>query len=264
MKRFVILFIVFISVRANAHSFSKTPADQPFINRFTLNFSFFELGNSKSFKEKRLSTMSYGMDKYLNNRKPGGSGSFFGLELWYKNKIGIEVLFTGYSFNCDDTKFNNFIAEKYSNYYVRYVIVNNFSSYGVGYRINYKRQFKQFQLTTKFQIGNSDYRTIDNHTNFKEKGSNQFLEYTIEKKNLMKNTMAYHFILDFSRKINFEIPFEIGIKTELMATPTLFQYTITEKSYGGNPTVNQFNVKQNFAGWSVGIVLRFNLLRYTP
>jgi|GEM_PF-2209685 len=262
MKKLSILLFILFSLESTANSYSSDSTKQSFLNNFNLNFAWFEVGSVIPIKENSLNNLPYGMDKYLSNTKAGFSASTFNIELWYKNKIGLELLLISYyDFGYNKTSFDNYISNQYPNFYIKNGWNNGFSSGGLGYRINYKIKLKKFQIIPKFQIGINNYNSSDDHRSFKEKGSNHIIEYSIEKKSLKKNIIDYHFIVDFSKSVNFMIPFEIGVKTEFITSPTLYQYTITEKPYSSPPKINQLTVKQNNPAWVIGLVFRVILIK---
>ena len=261
-NKILFILILFLSFNVDANLASIAPPKKHFFKKFNLNFSWVELSMIIPFKQSNLNSLPLGMDKYLKSGKVGYNYSVPGLELWFKDKIGIEILFNSYyDFGYNKSEFDNYISNKYSNFYIRSNFYSNFSIQGMEYRINYKFKLKNIQITPKLQIGINNFSTGNFTSNFKEKGSNHIIDYTIEEKSLTKNIIDYHFIIDISKKINFVIPLEIGIKTELITIPTSFQYIITEKEYGNVPIVNQIEVKQNHFAWSFGLVLRMILIK---
>jgi hypothetical protein len=267
MKKHILLTIILtFSLHVNAMKLSPNPPKKPFLKSLNLNFSWVEFGMIIPFKDKKINTLPFGMDKYLKSNKTGYSYSVPGLELWFNDKIGVEILFHSYyDFGYNKSEFDNYISNKYANYYIRNRWFDSFSLQGMAYRINYKFKLKNIQITPKFQIGINNLSTVNFtsslNSSFKEKGSNHIIDYTIEKESLTKNIIDYHFILDISKKIDFGLPLEVGFKTELITVPTSFQYTITEKEYGSTPIENQLKIKQNHFAWSIGLVLRLILIK---
>jgi len=263
MKKIILIFLILFSLKSNANSILSDSTKQSFFSNFSLNFIWFEVGPVFPIKENKLNNLPYGMDKYFNHNSSELNATIWGLELWYK-KIGLDLLFISYiDFRSDNTEFTHYISEKFPNYYyTKNVWSNSYSLYNMfSYRLNYKFHYKKFNITPKFQIGINDYETNNSYYSFKEKGSNQFIEYSIEKKSLMKNIIDYHFLVDISRKVTFFIPCEIGIKTEFITIPTLFQYTITEKPYGSIATVNTVTVEQYNPSISFALTFRAFIIK---
>ena len=257
MKNIILILLVCASFKLFANPFSADSTKHRFISCLNLNFTWFEFGRTFPIKENRLNSLPHGMGEYLNNYTTGNKAILFGFELWYKNKIGIEILpFNYFDLGSNNSTFENYILEKYPNYHIKNGWNRGYHLFGLGYRVNYKFQFKHFQITPKFQIGVNRYQAADDYRSFKEKGSNHILEYSIEKTSLMKNIIDYHLLIDISRTIYFPAHLEIGIVAEFITTPTLYQYTITKNPYGSVPVTHQFSAKQYHPAWAVSLVAR--------
>jgi hypothetical protein len=249
MRKLIFIFlIVAFAENAWALESEKDSTKKSFIKNFNISTVWFEVGHFFPIHEKHLLDLPYGMDKYLYNTKGETSYGFLSLGLYYKEKYGIEVLYRHVGFNVEGDDYRNYIVEQHPDYYVPKTLPIGFYSFDkFEYRICYRHYFKHFFLEPKFQFGINDYTNYDDAFSIKEKGSNQFIQYTITKENLRKNNFSYHFILNVSKRFN---PFknvlkiETALKLEFMMAPTYYSYTIEEKPYGQPAVINNLNVKQ--------------------
>lgn len=260
-KTFYILLIFFV-FKTNARQAAKDSTKQSFFRQLNISTIWFELGTSIPFKEKKINSLPCGMDKYLNKLKGGDmSAGFFSLGLYYKDKIGVEfVLFRNSNYVAYPTEFNNYLSVKYPNNYIKNIWGHSYSIRGKAYRICYKYHLKYFQIEPKIQLGFNNYINSDESAIFKEKGSNEFIEYSIKKESLKKTTIDYHLIIDVSKRVHFKslgrTNVEFGVKTEVMMVPTSYRYTITETPYGMPEIKNEVIVKQNNPAWGIEAVVR--------
>lgn len=215
-----------------------------------LNFSFtwFEVGASIPFKEKKLQNIPYGMNSYLYGAKGGFAGGFFGLGLYYKNHWGLSAIFIFQDYTVPDAAFKNYISSQYPGHFLPYAVQGHtYTLYNINYRLSYRFQKGHFIYEPQFQIGINDCDDFDTHFVLKEAGSNKFVEYDIKKENTKKNIFSYHAAIKanwcFSkpdRKWNVEP----GLRLDFMVIPTNFNYTITSTPYNMPATLYEVNVKR--------------------
>ena len=247
-KLFLAVILICIRLFAQSQTQDNDSVKRPFIKNFNLSTAWFEYGYYFPIHEKNLLKLPYGMSHYFYDMKGTTASGFFSLGLYYKEKLGVEVLYRQYDANADAEDFTNYISELYPGYYVPPLITTYyFSLNDIQYRLCYRIPLKRFTLEPKFQLGINDYKSYGSSFTLKEKGSNQYISYNITNVNLNKNNFSYHFILNASKRFNpfkSRLKIETALKLEYMMVPTNYQYTIEQISYGKPPVYNVLNVKQ--------------------
>ena len=267
MKKIIISIIVVListgvrgtAVSGDMVSFSNNHGKNHFFDDLSISFIWFEAEALYPIKESHLKSLPSGMSQLLYNSKGGFSADFFGLSFYYKNRYGIELMLLDYSeIGSDESSFVNYLTDKYPNNYVddNYWGAGYVSGGLLAYRLCYRHPLKYFQITGKLQLGINNIEVYNELKTFKEKGTNQFIEYSIEKENLKRTTIDYHFIVDLSKQFNIGIPIELGLKSEFTLIPSLYEYTISETPYGKASLINTMTLKQNHPSWGIGIVVR--------
>jgi len=246
-----------------------------FFDNFRLRFPTVDITYYIPVKNGAFLHFSDGMDKFLYNRRPEVSAlmvafknnySFRWFCLYYKDTWGIESYISAFGADVGMDDFNRYLEAKFPNYDLNPVNNNNISSLsfsGLRYGITHKIHWKNFILEPKLQIG---FESLGSDTDrymyrFKEKGSNQFIEHNVALHST-GNTHSYRAQLYFARRFfikNSTKLIEVGIKAGYMFAPYSMQATVSEKSYGIPETTTQFNWKESFQVYNVGLYGAFFL-----
>ncbi len=138
MKSFILVLLILASFKINAKSIETDSTKNSFFKKISLNFTWFEIGPFFPLSEKKINDLPYGINDYLKYSSGSPKISAFGFGVYYKNKIGVELILDMQSYNNGKSNYRNYISEKYSNYYIKNYTDNNVSSIGIGYRVNYR------------------------------------------------------------------------------------------------------------------------------
>lgn len=217
-------------------------------HKLNLSFTWFEVGGGIPLREKKLRDLPYGMNTYLYHPKGGMVVGLFGIGLYYKNHLGITVIFTSQDFSVPDTDFKNYISSQYPDYYLPYGVQGHtYTLNSINYRIGYRFHKGHFIYEPVFQLGVNDCDDFDTHFVLKEKGSNHFIEYDIKKENKRKNQLSYR--VGIITRWRFSKPgwkwnIEPGLRFDCLFIPTNYNYIITTSPYNMPSTIQKVNVKQ--------------------
>lgn len=266
MKKIFSLLLLLIATHASAGISPKDSTKKSFFHHLSFSTVVCEAGPFFPVKEKKIRSLPFGMNSYLYNVQSGGTSyGFFAAGVYYDDRFGVEILYRRSSFEVDGAEFSKYLSSKYPEHYVKTYWGVNEVVEGLAYRLCYKFHFRYFQVEPQLQFGINNLYTYDESFFLKEKGSNNFIEYSIRKVNQKKNIVDYHLIVDILKRLHLKgvdvFNFELGIKTELMMMPTSYNYILTESPYGGTPTVNEVQVKQNHLAYGVEAVIRFYFKR---
>jgi len=224
-------------------------------HRFQLSFTWFELGASMPFKEKKLRDLPYGMDTYLYGPGAAFAVGYFGLGLYYRQHWGISVIYSGQDFHVEDAAYRNYIADRYQGHYLADAVqAASFSLYGLNYRIGYRFTSGHFIIEPQFQLGVIDQDEFQTHFVLKEIGSNRFVEYDMEKVSAAKSIFSYHAAVKVVRSVSKperKWCVEPGLRLSFMVVPTDVTYTITSTPYQMPSTVHRIEVKQLHPAFTV-------------
>lgn len=258
----ILLCVIFTRIISFAQEHKYPSIDSSdFAKNHKINFCFtwFEAGASIPLKEKKLQDLPYGMNHYLYNPKTNLAVCFFGIGLYYKNHLGITVIYSMQDYSVPDGNYKNYISSQFPNYYLPFgVQAHTYSLNNINYRLSYRFHKNRFTFEPQFQLGVNDYRDFDTHFVLKEKGSNNFIEYDIKKENQKKNIFSYQVAL--VTRYRFTKPqwkwnVEPGIRLAFMIVPTDYNYTISYNSYNMPATVNEVNIKQLNPNINITVVL---------
>jgi hypothetical protein len=244
MKNYILLSFCFAIFTLSS------PAQKDSAGYHKLNFCFtwFELGTSIPFKEKKLHDLPYGMNTYLYGPKGGLAGGLFGIGLYYKNHWGISAILTFQDYSVPDAAFKNYISSQYPGYFLPYAVQGHtYTLDNINYRLSYRFHKGHFTYEPQFQLGINDCDDFDTHFVLKEEGSNNFIEYDIKKENVRKNLFSYRAAMvvrwRFS-KPDWKWNVEPGFRIDFSVIPTNFNYTITSSPYNMPATIYEVNVKR--------------------
>lgn len=205
------------------------------LRNFNLAINFVELGKTYPLNQKDFSHLKYGIGEYLS--KITGDGDFGGLgaALYYKDKIGVEVMFSTQTFSGQSNNFANYLVAKHPNHFIpNYTPSFNVDSWGPGFRICYRQHFKHFFIEPRLQFKPNNVSAFSRSFRLKEMGSNHFIQYQIDNVIHGRND-SYHLMLNVARKFD---PFkeiamiELGVLADFMIRPESRAITITEQPYG--------------------------------
>lgn len=222
-------------------------------------FTWFEVGAGIPLKEKKLQDLPYGMNHYLSSPKTNMAGGLFGIGLYYKNHWGITVIYSFQDYTVPDAAYRDYISSQFPNYYLPFGVQGHtYSLNNFDYRLSYRFHENRFTFEPQFQLGINDYDDFDTQFILKEKGSNNFIEYTIKKENQKKHILSYQ--AAFITRYRFTKPqwkwnIEPGLRLAFMIVPTNYNYTISYNSYNIPATVNKVNIKQLNPNINITLVL---------
>lgn len=264
MKTNYLIIICFIFLRCISYAQdNKHPiidsSDIAKNHKINFCFTWFETGIGIPLKEKKLKDLPYGMNHYLYTPKNTMIAGFFGLGLYYKNHWGITVIYSYQDYSVPDAAYTNYISNLFPNYYLPYGVQGHtYSISNIDYRLSYRFHKKRFTFEPQFQLGINDYNDFDTQFVLKEKGSNNFIEYSIKKENQKKHILSYQAAL--VTRYRFTKPqwkwnIEPGIRVAFMLTPTDHNYTISYNSYNSPATVNKVNIKQLNPNINITVVM---------
>ncbi len=226
----------------------KSYKDSTGYHKLNVSFSWFEVGTSVPFKEKKLRELPYGMNTYLYGPKGGFAGGYFGIGFHYKDRWGISTIFNFQEYTVADGNFKNYISSQYPNHFLSTSVqAHTYTLYNINYRLSYRFHRGRFIYEPQFQFGMNDCNDFKTHFVLKEENSNQFTEYDIQIQNKRKNLISYRAALvvrwRYSRS-DWKWNLEPGLRVDFMIIPTNFKYTITSTPYNEPATVHEVNVKQ--------------------
>jgi hypothetical protein len=233
-----------------------------FWNGLTIGLTLAEFGPVIPVNSNRFNDQPGGLNHYLKNDMIGVSTNFLSLSCYHQNKFGFELILMQHDYlDKEASDFNAYQESIYANYYPkqRNYVSKGYELRGLGYRFGYKFHFKYLTLVPKFQFGIDNYEDHSFNHIWKEKGSNHFVAYSMDKENLRNNTFDYHLLLEAYTSVGGDYPGEIGFFVEYMMTPTNYNYTITEAPYGEIPNVTSVNIKQNNPAWVIALSFKIML-----
>ena len=247
MKNHVLLSVCFAFL-VQISSAQKNSKDSGDYHKLNICFTWFELGATVPFKEKKLRDLPYGMNTYLYGPKSSMAASFFGIGLYYKNHWGVSAIFNFQDYSVPDADFRNYISSQYPGHFLPYGVQGHtYTLYSINYRLSYRFHKGRFIYEPQFQLGINDCEDFDTHFVLKEEGSNNFVEYDIKKESTGKNLFTYRAGIvarwRFSRS-NWKWNVEPGLRLDFLVIPTNFNYTITSTPYNMPATIHEVNVKQ--------------------
>ena len=259
---FLFVFLFYYTFQTTAFPLKKDTTCKTIFRQLNFSFTWFELGAAFPFKEKKLKTLPYEIDKYLYNMKGGLSATLFSPGLYFKDKYGVEIVFAFSRFQIKEKSFKNYLEGKYPGYILPeygllpfYYFLDN-----IEFRICYKKHIKHFILEPKFQLGINDYNVYTRGFTLKENGSNQFIDINFENENLRKNNFSYHFILNITKRFHPSVlsyRIEVALKMEYLIVPTRYKFTHTESTFGEPPIINEIIIKQIHPAFAIQLGLSF-------
>src|SRR5215217_8619437 len=216
MKKILLfLFLAGYVIPGNAQSIQDTTRkrSRSTFRNFSIGFPVWYSGYCLSSQGNKAGTLPSGMNYYLKDVK-STSESFFPithnynfrlLALYFKDKIGIEVFYSGYGGPVERDGFDTYLANRYAGYYIQSILFSgkneiysfNGWRFGLTYKFHYHHFIVQPELMIGFEKGTSGVQT--DYWQLKEIGSNQFTDLRIntfypERKN------SYHAQLNIARQ----------------------------------------------------------------
>jgi hypothetical protein len=136
---------------------------------------------------------------------------------------------------------------------------------GPKWGLTYKFHVQRFIIEPKFQLG-FEYgaHNLEYTYKFKEIGSNNYLDYSIQKNLLNKHQNSYHWQLNIARRFNIKstnYKYEVGIRYEYFFAPYDLGLTLTEHPSGQPASVNHLEIKEKFQVQSYGAYIAFYLVK---
>lgn len=183
------------------------------------------------------------------------------LGIYYKERIGLEFNAYGYGAAVDPKPFKNYMQQtQYPNYYrndsaeLKY---NRFSFTGLQVALAYEMKWKGLVIIPKFLVGFATIRDSGNYWRLKEKGSNAFINYRVERYESSSPLSSYHVQLKVAKRIHLgkgRTSLEVGLKTEyLLSAKKPLVMRITEEAYGKPATTNEVTVRTRYQSFAVGL-----------
>jgi len=245
-----------------------------FISYLSIGLPILNIDYCQPFRNKDLLKLPDGMGNYFYyTRSSVGTfltaqeGSFRLFSLYYKDRIGAEIYYGQYGTAINNTKFDDYINKNYSGYYPgapEYGLANWYQYFGgFEYGITYKVHWHQYVFEPKLLLGYSSPGTYDVTDNygFKEKGSNQYLLYTVDKQILASPAVNYHLVMNFGRKFTCKgthFAGDWGVKCEYVRIPYRNMITFTQQTFSSGTSIESFVYKDILQMVDAGVYVAFS------
>lgn len=193
---------------------------------------------------------------YSGLKNNGVHFGYFGLGYCYDQRLEIGVLPFSAESSSNGTEFRSYMAIAFPNYYTDKITARRTTVLkGLGFYASYRKVYPQLQLEARFQFLPNVYKPQEASFYLKEKGSNQYIEYTIREE-VSNSRHVYQLSLGICRpltQLNRLFKLEIGVNTGVFLAPIQSQFYFIEQPYN-QPTqvqqVNDFSWNPSFF-WSV-------------
>lgn len=247
-RRLVFLFLLGIPLGLYSRQFPEDSLGRKrFLRKFNLYLNMTELGFTIPLHQKNLSSLENGLNRYYGQEKSSVRFALLGASVYYRNKIGIGVIYYRNEFRSATTHFLDYLQTKYPDYYIPdYPDDYAYKVEGIAFSLAYRQAFGAFTLEPKFRCSFNSVSPLNDFgfsALLKEKGSNQYVKIDLsEHQQGYKN--SHHFILSGMYLIKSQNVFkwELGLQSELMVAPIHKTAVLLERSYGKEPvtTVQDF------------------------
>lgn len=226
------------------------------------------------FHNRAFSKLPYGMNQYMYPTKAGwgtfgdfninapgiNNYSYRILGIYYKERVGVEFNAYGYGAAVDPQPFKDYMRSAYPNYYrndsaeLKY---NRFSFTGLQVGLAYEMKWNGLIIIPKFLVGFASLRDSGNYWRLKEKGSNNFINYRVERYETSSPLNSYHLQLRVAKRIHLgkgRTSLELGLKTEyVLSAKKPLVMKITEEAYGKPATIDEVNVRTRYQSFAIGL-----------
>jgi hypothetical protein len=266
----VLLTAQVLKAQSSGEDTLRTGRKTHWYNNFQLRIPEFYIERVFPIRNKDFSSLPYGMNHYMypTMAEIGSFGqlnklnnySFRILGLYYKERIGLEFCASGYGARIAEQPFKDYLQTKFSNYYAsdsQIAEINRFSFTGFKIGLAYEMHWKGLLIIPKLFVGFEKLQDSGNTWRFKEKGSNQFTNYTIryQENNWPQN--SYRVELRLAKRIHLgkgRTYFEVGLKTEyLVSGKKQLQLQIIEEAYGKPATKQNLAVSTRYQSFATGV-----------
>lgn len=251
-NKILLVFFVFSYV-----GFSQT--DTSNIRKFSITFVPIELGITLPINSNKISQDP--INAYVSHNNENIHANVLRIGLLYKNKFGFESFYNFSSgLEYTDSYLKDYLSTIYPNYEspknMDYTHSSEFMKWkGWQAAIYYRIKIKNFYIDPKFQIGIETISQRGTSYYLKEKGSNHFVNYYLNSESLRKYTPSYHYIINFSRRMNpnsTKLILDVGFKFEFEVLNLRMRYTIIESQYGFPTKYTDYNSNQALKVFIIG------------
>lgn len=275
MKHVFAILLVLLTVQAiNAQSTGENSAQTGikthWYNKFQFRIPEFYIERVFPTRNKDLLSSPYGIGEYMYPTKTeiGSFGQFNRLSnfsfrmvaLYYKERIGLEFCASGYGACIAEQPFKDYLQTKFSNYYTidsQNIQNNTFSFTGFKIGLAYETKWKGLLIFPKFFVGFEKLQDSGNTWRFKEKGSNQFTNYTIKYHDNSGPQKSYRMELRVAKRIHLgkgRTFLEVGLKAEyLVSNKKKLQFHIVEEPYGKPATFQNLTINTRYHSFGAGV-----------
>ena len=261
MKPFIyILFFTLFVLANNLQAQTKDTISQK-RKTITITLTPVEIGFAIPIKDKKNDALPEPINVFANRKNTAINFNLLRLGILVKERYGIEAFYNFYTNqNYTHDVFANYISNTHPNY-EKPVSVNrnyyNTSTWkGWEFALYYRIKIKKIYIEPKFQIGFEKFTQGNFEYYMKEKGSNQFIEYSLTSQNTKKYTPSYHYIVNVSRRLtpsSKKLKFELGLKFEYSVMNVNLIYNSSETPYGQPEKKAEYNVKQSVNAFTIAI-----------
>ena len=268
--RELILFVLFAACIHSIHA--QTYGEKGFLHDIHLELPQVEAKYSIPLKNKKFLALPYGMDTYLYPIQSSFSPMVRNFTVriiaaYYKDKIGLEFYFEGFGGDVDMTAYHRYMAAQFPHYYYTTGPSNSSIFYGPAVGIAYRIHWGSFIVEPKFILGYEKQDTVfpNYSSTFKERGSNQFINYTVRQTNTPSHQYSLHPRLQIGRRFHFKdkpTEFEAGAVGDFFYSPYSFRTDITQQPYGASPVTRSMNVSSTYRQFNIGMYFKVYLHKW--
>jgi len=246
---------------------------QGYVHAIQYELPQLELKYSIPLHSKDFDGLANGMNDYIRTPWSGMSPvgvnfTFRPVSLFYKDRIGVAFYLNGFGGYVDNSGFNRYMANRYGG---EYVYSNSYlftplqfygPAVGVAYRFRYKSYVIEPDLIYGFEHLDDGGLQFDQV--MRQKGTNQFLEYSIWATNVTPRQRSYRGRLMIGKRVAFKRTatiWEGGFVADFIYSPYNCLLTISQASYGSAPILQQVAVSSIYRQLNFGAYVKMNLHR---